>query len=92
MTLDEYCNITRVQPTRLIQVYECGDYDEVRDRIEANKEYSFDEIDEYCLFSLSTTQTYTLKYFVKEKYANAFVMEQIIRNDRIYVFVEYDND
>lgn len=66
MTLDEYCNITHVQPTRLMQVYKYGDYNDVIDRIDEKGEYSFDEIDEYCLFTLSTTQTYTLRYFVKK--------------------------
>lgn len=92
MTLNEYFNMTEVEPMRLMFVYECKDYDDIYDRIAQGEEYNLEALDEYALFSLPTTQTHTLKWFVKERFAEAKVEQQIIHNDRIYVFIEYDNE
>lgn len=92
MTLDEYCNMTEIEPMRLMFVYEYKDYDDVCDRIDQGKEYKLEAIDEYAIFSVPTTQTYTLKWFVRDRFSEAKVEKQIIHDDRIYVFIEYDND
>ena len=92
MTLDEYFNMTEVEPMRLMFVYEYKDYDDICDRIGQGEEYNLEALDEYALFSLSTTQTYTIKWFVRERFAEAKFIRQIIHNDRIYVFIEYDNE
>ena len=70
MTLDEYCNVTEVEPMRLMFVYEYKDYDNICDRIGQGEEYNLEELDEYALFSAPTTQTYTLKWFVRERFAD----------------------
>lgn len=92
MTLDEYFNMTEVEPMRLMFVYECKDYDDICERIFLAEEYKLYALDEYALFSLPTTQTHGLKWFVRERFAEAKFVRQIIHNDRIYVFIEYDNE